>query len=152
MAPQQPVPNTVLDPLDITILPKPFKNPNWKPAARRNKNLKQILQEANRAQAALLNPPAPAADAPAAAAAAPSQAAPKPPTIVGATFTNIESAPSLHPARAHWCDITGLPARYTDPKTKLRYADKEVYKAIGNLPPGNAEGYLELRGANIILK
>ncbi|KAF8473471.1 YL1 nuclear protein C-terminal domain-containing protein [Kalaharituber pfeilii] len=165
MAPQQPASNTVLDSLDITSLDKPFKNPYWKPPARRNKNLKQIVQEDVRSQAAAAlsaDAAAPSASGssiakPTDSVAATSAAAPPAPaaanrTSVGATYTNIESAPSFHPARAHWCDITGLPARYTDPKTKLRYADMEVYKAIQNLPPGSADGYLELRGANVVLK
>lgn len=165
MPPQQVTPNPILDPLDISPLAKPFKNPYWKAPVRRNKNLKQILQEDVRAAAATtiatstpLPPPhhhhshqttstnpinTPAAD--------PTLASPKP-SLVGATYTNIESAPSFHPARAHWCDITGQPGKYIDPKTKLRYADMEIYKAITNLPPGSADGYLELRGANVVLK
>ncbi|KAF8427811.1 hypothetical protein EV426DRAFT_631649 [Tirmania nivea] len=147
MAPQQPVPNPLLDPLDITPLPKPFKSPHWKPAPRRNKNLKQILQEDLKTLTLAANPAAnPAA---ASSTAAPSASNPG---AVGATYTNIESAPSFHPARAHWCDITGLPSKYVDPRTKLRYADVEVYRAIRELPPGGKEGYLELRGANVVLK
>ena len=64
------------------------------------------------------------------------------------TYINIESPPSFRPKR-HWCDITGLPATYTDPKTKLRYANKEVYGVLQNLGPGIADKYLELRGANV---
>lgn len=69
------------------------------------------------------------------------------------TYTNIESAPSLHPAhQKHYCDITGLPARYTDPKTKLRYYDKEIFAVVRTLPPGGPDQYLSARGANVILK
>lgn len=144
MAPQQPVPNPILDPLDISPLPKPFKTTHWKPPARRNKNLKQILQEDAKANTAPTTTDAgkPTADSGAGGVRSP----------VGATYTNIESAPSFHPARAHWCDITGLPSRYMDPKTKLRYTGMEIYKAIQTLPPGSADGYLELRGANVVLK
>ncbi|KAM0325457.1 hypothetical protein ACHAQA_007444 [Verticillium albo-atrum] len=68
-----------------------------------------------------------------------------------ATYTNIESAPSLaHTKR--YCDITGLPAPYTDPKTRLRYHDKEVFGLIRGLPQGVAEQYLEARGAHTVLK
>jgi len=28
----------------------------------------------------------------------------------------------------------------------------EVYRAVTSLPPGSADGYLELRGANVVLK
>lgn len=69
------------------------------------------------------------------------------------TYTNIESAPSLHPSQqVHYCDITGLPAPYTDPKTRLRYHDKEVFAVIRSLGQGVPESYLELRGAHVILK
>jgi INO80 complex subunit C len=69
------------------------------------------------------------------------------------TYTNIESAPSLHPAHSkHYCDITGLPAQYTDPKTRLRYHDKEVFGVVRTLPQGVAENYLAARGAHVILK
>jgi INO80 complex subunit C len=68
-----------------------------------------------------------------------------------ATYTNIESAPSLaHPK--HYCDITGLSAPYTDPKTRLRYHDKEIFGVIRSLGQGVAEQYLEARGAHTILK
>ncbi|KAK3679252.1 chromatin-remodeling complex subunit ies6 [Recurvomyces mirabilis] len=45
----------LLDQLDMQKLPKPFRNPNWKPPQRRNKNLKQILSEAQRAQQSIMN-------------------------------------------------------------------------------------------------
>ncbi|KAI0132298.1 hypothetical protein BJ170DRAFT_592264 [Xylariales sp. AK1849] len=68
-----------------------------------------------------------------------------------ATYTNIESAPSLaHTKR--YCDITGLAAPYLDPKSRLRYHDKEVFSFIRSLPQGAAEQYLEARGAHTILK
>ena len=69
----------------------------------------------------------------------------------GATYTNIESAPTLAPTK-HYCDITGLPAPYTDPKTRLRYANKEVFQVARGLGQGVAEMYLEARGAHTILK
>lgn len=68
-----------------------------------------------------------------------------------ATYTNIESAPSLaHPK--HYCDLTGLSAPYTDPKTRLRYHDKEIFGVIRSLGQGVAEQYLEARGAHTVLK
>ncbi len=70
-----------------------------------------------------------------------------------ATYTNIESAPSLHPAhQKHYCDITGLPAPYTDPKTRLRYHNREVFEIVRALNQGVAENYLEARGAHVVLK
>jgi len=69
------------------------------------------------------------------------------------TYTNIESAPSLHPGgKRHYCDVTGLPAKYTDPKSRLRYHNKEIFGYIRTLPPGVAEKYLEARGAHVVLK
>ncbi|RYP35619.1 hypothetical protein DL767_003731 [Monosporascus sp. MG133] len=68
-----------------------------------------------------------------------------------ATYTNIESAPSLaHTKR--YCDITGLPAPYLDPKSRLRYHNREVFQFIRSLPQGAAEQYLEARGAHTVLK
>jgi INO80 complex subunit C len=68
-----------------------------------------------------------------------------------ATYTNIESAPSLAHSR-RYCDITGLPAPYVDPKTRLRYHNKEVFGLIRTLPQGAAEQFLEARGAHTVLK
>ncbi|KAF4126815.1 INO80 complex subunit C [Geosmithia morbida] len=68
-----------------------------------------------------------------------------------ATYTNIESAPSLaHPR--HYCDVTGLPAPYLDPKTRLRYHNKEIFGLIRSVPQSTAELYLEARGAHTVLK
>lgn len=70
-----------------------------------------------------------------------------------ATYTNIESAPSFHPSgQRRYCDITGLPATYKDPKTGLRYYDKEVFGLLRTMPQNVAEGYLAARGAHTILK
>jgi INO80 complex subunit C len=68
-----------------------------------------------------------------------------------ATYTNIESAPSMAHAK-HYCDITGLGAPYTDPKTRLRYHNKEIFAVIRALGQGVAEQYLEARGAHTVLK
>ena len=69
------------------------------------------------------------------------------------TYTNIESAPSLHPAhQKQYCDITGIPSKYTDPKTKLRYHDREIFGVVRTLPPGGPDSYLAARGANVVLK
>lgn len=67
-------------------------------------------------------------------------------------YTDIEFAPTLRPVR-RYCDITGLPSRYTDPRTRLRYYNLEVFAmVIRTLPPGVAEKYLEARGAHVVLK
>ena len=70
-----------------------------------------------------------------------------------ATYTNIESAPSFHPSsQKKYCDITGLPAPYTDPKTRLRYHNKELYGTIRTMPQNVSEAYLAARGAHTVLK
>ncbi|KAI0154949.1 hypothetical protein GGR57DRAFT_100910 [Xylariaceae sp. FL1272] len=72
-------------------------------------------------------------------------------TAPSATYTNIESAPSVaHTKR--YCDITGLPAPYLDPKSRLRYHNGECFGFIRNLPQGAGEQYLEARGAHTVLK
>ncbi|KAK6341678.1 chromatin-remodeling complex subunit ies6 [Orbilia brochopaga] len=160
------------DELDIAPLDKPFKSTTWKPAPRRNKNLKQVLTEVNRAQAASLmasqantgapntgsNTPIP--DSTLAGLSARASAAQQASALAklslassqpAPTYGNIDAAPSLQP-QGHWCDLTGLPAAYTDPKTKLRYANKEVYGVIRNMGQGVPDQYLAVRGANVVLK
>lgn len=179
----------LLDTLDIAQFPRSFRNSHWRPSQRRNKNVKQILSENSRREAASvqatqansgattpLPQTAPATDgtqtpvegAAAAAGGGPNfaQAAQNLPALVlennaramfpsgpTVTWTNIESAPSLHPAhQKRYCDITGLPAPYTDPKTRLRYHDREVFGVIRTLAQGVPESYLEARGAQVVLK
>ncbi|BDD63961.1 INO80 complex subunit C [Monascus purpureus] len=189
MAPQDPVAEQthqqLLNRLDIAPIPRPFRNPNWRPSQRRNKNVKQLLSEASRKEASTnptqansgattpfaagtsgttdgsQTPTEGAARAPNFSQAAQNLSAlvleknaratfPSGPAV---TYTNIESAPSLHPScQRHYCDITGLPAPYTDPKTRLRYHDKEVFAVIRTLGQGVPESYLEARGAHIVLK
>lgn len=67
------------------------------------------------------------------------------------TYTSIEAPPSLLPPR-HYCDITGLEAPYTDPRTGLRYHDKSVYELIKGLSPSVAKDYLAARGVNPVVK
>ncbi|KAI1056339.1 uncharacterized protein FIESC28_03898 [Fusarium coffeatum] len=73
------------------------------------------------------------------------------PSAPTATYTNIESAPSLAHNK-HYCDVTGLPAPYMDPKTRLRYHNKEVFGLIRTLPQSATEQILEARGAHTVLK
>lgn len=171
----------LLDKLDIYAVHKPFRNPNWKPPQRRNKNLKQVLGEASRKEASMMNTQANSgASTPAVASEGGSTPAGngRPPNIAQAaqsldrlvlekngraaagaatgpapTYTNIESAPSFHPnAQKKYCDITGLPAPYTDPKTRLRYHNKEMFGTIRTMPQNVYEGYLAARGAHTVLK
>ncbi|KAG8530052.1 uncharacterized protein KY384_005534 [Bacidia gigantensis] len=177
----------LLDKLDLVSKRKSFRNPNWKPSQRRNKNIKQIVSEASRKEASALatnnnsgaTTPNPSSLNTGAATPQTSSGPNLQPSIsftaqnlstmvleknlkaqqasIGngpvATYTNIESAPSLHPAsQKHYCDITGLPANYTDPKSRLRYVNKEVFDVLRSLPQGVAEKYLEARAAHVVLK
>lgn len=176
----------LLDQLDLTLKPRPFRNPRWKPSQRRNKNIKQIVAEAARKEASVMatqensgtSTPNVQSSVLTTGAATPvpmsgavtqshiTQASQSLSTMVleknlqaamssgpVATYTNIESAPSLHPAhQKHYCDITGLPAPYADPKTRLRYHDKEIYEFVRHVTQGVAERYLEARGAHVVLK
>ncbi|KAI6826566.1 hypothetical protein KC340_g10150 [Hortaea werneckii] len=171
----------LLDTLDMQKVPKPFRNPNWKPPQRRNKNLKQILSEAQRAQQSLINTqqnsgattPQPSTDgtAPQASlnpnlaqadrdlnravleknAGRPQQTGAPVSLGPSVTYTSIAAAPSLKPKKKY-CDITGLPAKYTDPKTGLYYFNAEVYKIIKSLNTTQVQEYLAARGANTVLK
>lgn len=209
MPPQPPQPSAaqreaaeahqaLLDKLDIANVPKPFKNPNWKPSQRRNKSIKQILAEEARRGASVLatqnnsgaTTPAIAGTATpnttgssaniekasqslgqlvlernlAIAAAASNNAATDASISVAAgqsngggggggpvTYSNIEAPPSLLPIKKY-CDVTGLPAKYRDPKTGLRYYNKEIFQMIRKMPPGVPEQYLAARNAHTILK
>lgn len=178
----------LLDALDIYAIPKPFRNPHWKPPQRRNKNVKQIIADASRKEASVMatqnnsgvsTPALPYTTG----SATPTNPVSRPPNIAqaaqslstlvleknqraaagsngngngngpAATYTNIESAPSFHPSsQRRYCDVTGLSAPYTDPKTRLRYHDKEVFAVIRTMPQNVVEGYLAARGAHTVLK
>jgi INO80 complex subunit C len=187
----------LLDQLDTYKLSKPFRNPAWKPTGRRNKNLKQILSEAQRAQQSVLNtqqnsgastPVAPATDGSTTPSVHPNPAqasqdltrlvleknlstgkaqgvggggALTPGGGVGAggqmgigpsvTYTSIAAAPSFKPKRKY-CDITGLPAKYTEPTTGLHYYNKELYPVVRGLSTSQVQEYKAARGAATVLK
>ncbi|PFH61048.1 hypothetical protein XA68_18365 [Ophiocordyceps unilateralis] len=179
----------LMERLDTHSIHKNFRNPNWRPNQRRNKNIKAIVGDATKREASALATPqdisgdaTPAAydglstsgtSTPAASASgtnAPNLAQASRSlsklvlekslrmaggggamTAPNATYTNIESAPSLAHSR-HYCDVTGLPAPYNDPKTRMRYHNKEVFGLIRTLPQPAAEQFLEARGAHTVLK
>ncbi|KAL2153183.1 hypothetical protein VTH82DRAFT_4338 [Thermothelomyces myriococcoides] len=189
----------LIEQLDIHSIHKTFRNPNWRPNQRRNKNVKAILGDASRKEASVNATPqensgavTPSQDndglstsgtSTPAVPSAGGSANPAPPNLAQAsrslsklvlektlstssssqqqqngassaptaTYTNIESAPSLAPLK-HYCDVTGLPAPYLDPKTRMRYHNKEVFAMIRSLPQGVGEQFLEARGAHTVLK
>ncbi|KAI8360846.1 YL1 nuclear protein C-terminal domain-containing protein [Choanephora cucurbitarum] len=101
---------------------KSFKNKAYK-NTKKNKNLKQILT-LEREQSYAFDVP---------------------------TYENIECAPSVQPQKKY-CDITGLEAKYTDPKTGLRYHNAEIYQFIRTLGVPNVQAYLGSRNAAVVLK
>lgn len=165
MPPQPPQVDTnhlaLMSQLDIFGTDRPWKNPNWKPSNRRNKSVKHILSEISRKEQASLQ---------AAKAAAEEleddgdgdikmtddstkSVVPVMPPAPTVTYSNIEAAPSMHPSsRRPYCDVTGLPAPYTDPKSGLRYHNKEVYAFISLFGQEQADRYLATRNANFTLK
>ncbi|KAK7519167.1 YL1 nuclear protein C-terminal domain-containing protein [Phyllosticta citriasiana] len=172
--------NALLEKLDMFRVRKPFRNPNWKPPQRRNKNIKQIISEAQRKEASVMatqnnsgsSTPAvnlsttnggTGAGTPAAngANANIAQAAQNLSAMVAkggnmsngpaVTYTNVEAPPSLQVKRKY-CDITGLPSKYTDPKTRLRYHNAEVFGIIRTMGQSVTENYLAARGAHTVLK
>jgi INO80 complex subunit C len=66
-------------------------------------------------------------------------------------YANIEAAPSAYPPK-RYCDITGMPAPYLDPKTKLRYASADLFPLIRSLTPDAVQQYLAVRNAQVVLK
>ena len=201
----------LLDTLDLMNVPKPFRNPNYKPAQRRNKTLKQIqfLSEQLASSQALqretqsvlntqqnsgANTPLPLSNLDLSNGAAyhqshssalpnnnnnnnnsmqgvhrllttqtptlqpsgantptPLQPATAVPSLPSVTYSSISAAPSLKPKKKY-CDITGRPAKYTDPQTGLNYCNAEVYQFIRRLTTTQVQDYLELRGAHTVLK
>ncbi|KAG2227138.1 hypothetical protein INT45_003868, partial [Circinella minor] len=109
-------------PLNLSTIHKPFKNSNYK-TPKKSKNLKQILA-AERTQELALDVP---------------------------TYQNIECPPSVLPQKKY-CDVTGLEAKYTDPKTGLRYHNSEIYQFIRTLSVPNVQAYLASRNAAVVLK
>ncbi|TIB76278.1 hypothetical protein E3Q22_03604 [Wallemia mellicola] len=66
-------------------------------------------------------------------------------------FFTIECPPSLLPP-AKYCDVTGLRANYTDPRTRLRYNSIQVYDVIKTLQPSSQQQFLSIRKSETVLK
>ncbi|KAF7722869.1 chromatin-remodeling complex subunit ies6 [Apophysomyces ossiformis] len=109
-------------PLNLLLARKTFKSSHYT-TPKKSKNLKQILAMEKTQEYAL--------DVP--------------------TYQNIECAPSVLPQKKY-CDITGLDAKYTDPKTGLRYHNAELYQFIRTLGVPNVQAYLGSRNAAVVLK
>lgn len=66
-------------------------------------------------------------------------------------YMNVEAPPSMYPAKKY-CDMSGFEAPYTDPRTKLHFANTDIFKKIRALPTEYVQGYLALRNAQVVLK
>jgi len=135
-----PNPSVNLEALDFghptSIHPRPFKTPPTKARnPRRNKNLKQILQDEQKALAAAVaaETSADASNGTNSGKASVRGRPGKTLRVEGLQWSDIDAPPSLLPQKKY-CDITGLEGKYTDPKTKLRYHNAEVYAVIQTLP------------------
>lgn len=51
-----------------------------------------------------------------------------------------------------YCDFTGFHSTYEDPKSHLRYFNKDFYPYVSSIPDSTRDDYLALRKANIILR
>ncbi|XP_018321269.1 INO80 complex subunit C [Agrilus planipennis] len=65
-------------------------------------------------------------------------------------YSSINAPPSFRPPEK-FSDLSGLPAPYTDPQTRLRFANKDEYAMIIGLPMDITAGYLALRGATSLV-
>ncbi|XP_058794997.1 INO80 complex subunit C isoform X2 [Phymastichus coffea] len=65
-------------------------------------------------------------------------------------YSSINAPPSFKPAKKY-SDISGLPAHYTDPQTKLYFASADEFMTVRSLPMDITAGYLALRGASNIV-
>ncbi|XP_052245950.1 INO80 complex subunit C-like [Dreissena polymorpha] len=66
------------------------------------------------------------------------------------TYGMIDAPPSFKPA-VKYSDISGLAAAYTDPQTKLRYANTDEFSRIRMMPGDLITGCLALRKANSVV-
>ena len=69
-----------------------------------------------------------------------------PPTVP--THQSIRASPSMYPSK-RYCDITHLPAKYTDPNTRLRYANAYAFQRIRHLSADDIKATLALRNAHV---
>ncbi len=66
------------------------------------------------------------------------------------TYVSVRAPASLWPS-VRYCDLTGLPTQFTDPKTKLHFLDSATFQRIRQLSQDAINGILAKRGADISL-
>ena len=134
----------------IPIPPRPFKSPPTKPrTSRRNKNLKQILQDEQKALAAQVTDTADSTNGGANKASVRGRSG-RTLRVEGLQWSDIDAPPSLLPQKKY-CDITGLEGKYTDPKTKLRFHNSEVYAVIQTLPASTDQEVSRINQTDILI-
>ncbi|KAI8997909.1 hypothetical protein BC832DRAFT_566839 [Gaertneriomyces semiglobifer] len=66
------------------------------------------------------------------------------------TYWDIQAPPSLLPQKKY-CDLTGLPTHYTDPKTGLRYFDKDCFAVVRGLKERDVVMLKAVRGVGSVV-
>ncbi|KAG8188236.1 hypothetical protein JTE90_018826 [Oedothorax gibbosus] len=65
------------------------------------------------------------------------------------TYSTIDAPVSVKPPKKY-SDLSGLEAKYTDPQTKMRFANADEFKLIRTLQPESVNAFLSLRKAGIL--
>ena len=66
------------------------------------------------------------------------------------TYVSVRAPASVWPA-TKYCDLTGLPTKFTDPKTKLHFVDSAAFQRIRQLNQDALNKILAKRGADTSL-
>ena len=151
-------PDKVVDYYNFYDAPRPFKNPAWH-NNKRNKIFKQVMAiERERERSALeafkssKQRLTEARNGETEVSAEELQQLEQLPESLNLTnWFTIECPPSLLPP-AKLCDITGLAANYTDPRTRLRYNSLQVYDVIKTLQPSSVQQLLAIRRSETVLR
>lgn len=72
-------------------------------------------------------------------------------SLQNATYVSVEAPPSMYPVKKY-CDVTGFPAKYTDPRSKLQYASLDVFPVVRTMAHDDAQKLLALRNAHVSLR
>lgn len=62
------------------------------------------------------------------------------------TYSSIDAPPSFKPAKKY-SDLVGLPAKYQDPQTGMRFSTSTEFSMIRTLPSDIVQNYLTIRRA-----
>ncbi|KAM7440495.1 INO80 complex subunit C [Porites harrisoni] len=62
------------------------------------------------------------------------------------TYSSVDAPPSFKPSKKY-ADLSGLPAKYKDPRTGIQYNNSDEFGSIRSLPMDIVNGYLALRKA-----